>query len=343
MISTTASNDMGLINHIVLLVDNSTSMAGKERDVVKVVDGLISRLAQRSKEKDQETRATVYLFNTNIRCLFYDKDVLRLPSIAGLYKLEGATALIDATLKAISDLEKTATLYGDHAFLIYVITDGEENSSNQGPAVLSSRIRNLPVEWTLAALVPDQTGVAEAKSFGFLPGNIDKWSTTSPTGVVEVGEKVFQSTDSFMQARATGVRGTTNLFQLDASDITPKDVQSNLNRVPKGQYVTLAVPSNAPKTFPIKSFVERQTGTYNQGSAFYRLTKREEIQPQKQIVLRDKYSGELYTGPEARRMLGLPDFTVKVAPAGQSDRYDIFVQSTSVNRNLVGGTSVLVL
>jgi hypothetical protein len=251
--------------------------------------------------------------------------------------------LIDATLKAISDLEKTATLYGDHAFLIYVITDGEENSSNQRPQVLSSRIRNLPVEWTLAALVPDQTGVAEAKSFGFLPGNIDKWSTTSPTGVVEVGEKVFQSTDNFMQARSTGIRGTSNLFQIDASDITPQAVHTNLNRIRKGEYTTLSVPTNAPHTFPIKDFVEGRLGAYNQGSAYYQLTKPEKIQPHKLIALRERLSGDVYTGKQARKMLSLPDYEVRVSPAGQSDAYDIFIQSTSVNRNLIGGTSVLIL
>lgn len=41
-------------------------------------------------------------------------------------------------------------------------------------------------------------------------------------------------------------------------------------------------------------------------------------------------------------MLGLPDFEVKVNPASYG-QYDIFVQSTSVNRKLIKGTKLLVL
>jgi hypothetical protein len=40
------------------------------------------------------------------------------------------------SLKSLDDLEQTATLYGDHAFLAFVLTDGQENSSRNAPATL---------------------------------------------------------------------------------------------------------------------------------------------------------------------------------------------------------------
>jgi hypothetical protein len=80
-----------IINHIVLVLDASDSMRDIKNDVVKVADNQIQYLATRSKELDQETRITVYTFEggnyyspKNIQCLIYDKDVLRVPSIAGL-------------------------------------------------------------------------------------------------------------------------------------------------------------------------------------------------------------------------------------------------------------------
>jgi hypothetical protein len=78
------------------------------------------------------------------------------------------------------------------------------------------------------------------------------------------------------------------------------------------------------------------------GAAFYQLMKKEdEVQDYKQIVIRDKKSKVVYSGANARQMLGLPyNGTVKVVP-GNHGTYDIFIQSTSVNRKLVKGTQVL--
>jgi hypothetical protein len=67
------------------------------------------------------------------------------------------------------------------------------------------------------------------------------------------------------------------------------------------------------------------------------------VQPQKAIVLREPITGRIYSGHPARQLLGLPtDGTTraKVTP-GMMSKYQVFVQSTSVNRKLVGGTLLL--
>ena len=195
------------INHVVFVIDSSGSMVGLSDEVVKVFDSQIQHLAMRSKELNQETRVSVYFFNSSVSCLIYDIDCLRLPSLAKHYRANGNTALIDGTLKAIDDLEKTATLYGDHAFLTFLLTDGQENSSRNSASTLTNKINNLPENWTLGVLVPDQLGVHEAKKFGFPTSNIQVWSTTNE-GVREVGEVLRRVTDSYMTARASGIRGT---------------------------------------------------------------------------------------------------------------------------------------
>lgn len=148
-----------IINHIVFVVDKSGSMASLRDVVVKVFDKQIKYLAERSRVLDQETRVTVYCFDDTPECIIFDKDVLRLPSLAGLYKTSGRTALIDATLLAIDDLSKTHVKYGDHSFLLYVLTDGEENSSSNSRHSIQTVINSLPDNWTVAVLVPNQTGV----------------------------------------------------------------------------------------------------------------------------------------------------------------------------------------
>lgn len=325
------------INHIGLVLDRSGSMNSVRNEVVTVADMQVQYLAQRSRELDQETRMTVYTFDTEVECVYYDKDVLRLPSLKGKYQLGGMTALIDATLKAINDLKKTATLYGDHAFLLYVLTDGAENASTRHSSdELKRTLMSLPDNWTVAVMVPNQNGVFEAKRFGFSPNNIAVWDTT-PQGMQEVGRVIRESTDNFMVGRSKGIRSTKGLFELDVDNLRPEVVKSALTFAPKGSYTTLVVQHSEP----ISAFVERETGRpYRIGSAFYELTKTEEIQAQKQLCVRDSF-GNLYKGPEARQILGLPNYSLKVRPSDYSD-YDVFVQSTSVNRKLVAGTTVIV-
>lgn len=326
------------INHIALVIDSSYSMSGLSAEVVKVADAEIENLARRSKELDQETRITVYVFNDVTTCLVYDKDVLRMPSLKGLFRPNGNTALIDASVKAIEDLSKTPELYGDHAFLLYVLTDGEENSSKARPTDLSSKLSRLKENWTVAVFVPNQTGKFEAKKFGFPSDNIAIWDT-SKKGFSEVGKTIRVTTDAFMTARATGVRGSKNLFNIDVSGLSKQTVTKSLKRLHPGQYRVADVNDKSP----IAPFVERLTKrAYKMGEAFYQLSKPEKVQASKAVALYDVKSKEVYTGAEARSLLGLPDYEVKVTPASHPDFW-IFVQSSSVNRNLVPGTKLLIL
>lgn len=324
------------INHIAFVVDASGSMGNLAKTVVEVFDKQIQYLAQRSKELNQETRVTVYLFDDLVKCIVYDMDVLRMPSLKGYYKLGGMTALIDATRLAISDLGKTPELYGDHAFLTYVLTDGLANVNTHLAPTLKKELDALPDHWTVAAFVPNQNGIFECKKFGFPAQNIAIWDATSTVGLERAGGAMQAATESFMVARSTGVRGTKNLFQLNTS-ISAADV-AKLEVLSTKEYESLPV----RKDSVIKEFVESWTGEYRTGSAYYQLVKKETIQGYKQILLEDKANGKVYGGGQGRKILGLPATEVKVAPA-DFDKYNIYVQSTAPNRRLPAGTKLIVL
>lgn len=328
------------INHVVLVLDASTSMRPHTQELIRVADGQVKYLARRSQELDQETRVSIYSFNNNVECLIYDKDVLRLPSIASLYDTSGMTALLDATAKSLDDLDQTATLYGDHAFLAFVLTDGQENRSRYtSPTALKSKLNALPENWTVACLVPDQRSVFEAKGFGFPPENVAVWDSQSAAGVVEVGETIRRATDNFMEARTKGIRGTRSLFSTGLDAVNTQTVHSNLVPLDKRAYDLIPVHHD----MAIREYIQSRGLHYNIGKGFYQLTKREEIQPQKQIAIREKRTGQVYWGDAARDLLGLPrDVSVKVKP-DINPEYDVFVQSTSVNRKLIQDTDVLVL
>lgn len=335
------------INHIALVLDASASMAGLARDVIRVADAEIAYLARRSRELDQETRVTVYTFGyaADVRCLFYDKDVLRLPSLAGHYRANGMTALIDATMRSQEELGETATRYGDHAFLTYVLTDGQENNSRRWSAGdLAGHIARQPDNWTVACLVPDQCGAFEAKRFGFPADNVAVWDATRSRGVHEAFESTIRTaTETFMTNRTLGVRGSKTLFAGGAAQVNTRNVNAatGFRPLPRDAYVLCQAAADLPEA--IRPFVELVTNAeYRTGSAYYQLTKPEKIQPQKEVLVRNRKSGRVYRGPDARKLLGLPDHEVRVKPEDNAE-FQIFVQSTSVNRKLVPGTKVLVL
>lgn len=235
--------------------------------------------------------------------------------------------------------------YGDPCFLVQflgalgqVLTDGQENHSAARPDALARRLGALPDNWTVAVFVPDQTGKFEAKKFGFPPDNIAVWDT-SAKGLTEVGETIRRTTDTYMQSRSTGVRGTRSLFSTGIDSLNVQTVRAaKLERLSVGKYRLLDVDREGY----IREWVEGQGYRYNLGTAFYQLTKTETIQSAKAIAVMERATGAVHTGRNARDLLGLPAMDVRVKP-DFNPLYDVFVQSTSVNRKLVQGTKLLLL
>lgn len=337
--------DKQLINHIALVIDESGSMRMRKETVVQVVDGLVQHLATQSQNHDQETRVSIYTFADEARCLVYDKDVLRLPSLKGLYEPGGNTALIDATLQALGDLRKVPELYCDHSFLLYVITDGEENASrSSNPIALSQPIMALPENWTVATFVPSERHRHTAVRYGFPNENVAVWDAGSVQGVERAGSILRQATDAYMTSRAAGVRGTKSLFSFDMSGVGAKLAQgtapADMTTLRPGQFRLLKVPSDCA----IADFIEGEfRRPYRLGEAYYQLTKRETVQPQKAIAVYDSKEHKVLTGLGARALVGLGGAEVRVDAPSPTERYQLFIQSTSTNRKLLADTRVLVL
>lgn len=329
------------INHIVLVLDESGSMHPHRSELVKVADAQIKHLADRSQHLDQETRVTIYTFSNTVRCIIYDKDVLRLPSIAQYYNPNGGTALIDATMQAVDDLAMTPEKYGDHAFLMYVLSDGEENSSRAFRAVhLAERLKRLPDHWTVAALVPNAIGMHDAKRVGFPAANVAIWSATSEHGIEEVGKTIKDATERFMVARASGVRGTHTLFATGEDKVNSTTIKAaGLKPVAPSKYDLIPVIHDEA----IKDFVEGTCGLkFKLGRYYYQLMKTETIQPQKDVAILEVATGKIYNGKQARDLIGLPDVQVRAKP-DPNKKYVTFVQSTAPNRKLIAGTKLLIL
>jgi hypothetical protein len=112
---------------------------------------------------------------------------------------------------------------------------------------------------------------------------------------------------------------------------------ADLRTVSPGRFQVLEVDNN----ISIKAFVLENGLTFKVGRGFYEFTKTETIQGHKEIILMDRKTGDLFEGEAAREILGLPEgSTVRIKP-NNLEKYMVFVQSTSANRKLIGGTKFL--
>lgn len=193
--------------------------------------------------------------------------------------------------------------------------------------------------WTVAVFVPHPQAKFEAKKFGFASDNIAVWDASSGAGVVEMGKTISSTTDNFMASRSLGVRGYKNLFTTNVVDAKTIANTTSMTKLHPGQYRLAEVKQKCR----IDEFVESLTKrAYRMGEGYYELVKTEKVQPQKNVVIRQKKGGAVFSGPDARSILGLPDHEVKVGPQ-YNDEYEIYVQSTSVNRNLIPGQKLIIM
>jgi len=180
------------------------------------------------------------------------------------------------------------------------------------------------------------------QALGFHEGNIQQWDCSSEAGLQNASNAVQAATANYMTLRASGVRSSRNLF-------TPQIIARRTDVVKQLRPVTdayVVFKATGVGKESISSFVERATKKpYVIGSAFYELVKPETIQVHKRICLRTKPDGHLYSGThdEVRKVLGLPTGgEIKVGPAELKD-FQVFVESTSINRHVIPNQDILVV
>ena len=116
---------------------------------------------------------------------------------------------------------------------------------------------------------------------------------------------------------------------------TGNEEPESLAAVSTGRFRILKV----PKKCTIKQFVLSNNLEFKTGRGFYEFTKPEIISHKKEVVLVDKKTGEMFSGRDARRMIGAGS-GIRIPPTS-FEKWRVFVQSTSYGRNLMGGTSFL--
>lgn len=136
-------------------------------------------------------------------------------------------------------------------------------------------------------------------------------------------------------------RNLVNLFRDLGTSVSDtrytKTDSSGLIPVDPARFQILHVDNEAV----IRNFVESSGAKFRKGRGFYQFTKSEIVQEHKEVVLRNKTTGDFFTGPEARNFIGLPFGERGRIRPKLFDEYQVFIQSTSYNRKLMPNTLFL--
>lgn len=332
-------------NYVAIVRDHSGSMRSLASRAAEDYNSIVREIKEQAQKEQQDTIVSTIKCGVGIQGVV-KRDVVN--SNARLlneisrsdYTTDGGCSpLWDSTMEAIKVISSVPDFTDpDVSFLVLVVTDGEENSSQTSSSELTREISRLQAtdRWTFVFRVPRGMRDRLVRTLGVPSGNVIEWETTDE-GMERSTRSTTSSIGTYYRGRAAGMKSTTS-FYTDLAGVKTQTVKAKLQDV-SDQVDVFAV----NKEELIRDFVERKIrANMLKGAAFYQLTKTEKkVQDYKQILIREKKSGQIYSGVQARNLLGLPhNGDVKIVP-GNHGGYDVFVQSTSVNRKLVPGTDVI--
>jgi hypothetical protein len=323
--------------------DHSGSMSSLARHAMNDYNQNIAAIKDAAEKQDIDTVVSVVECGRGnrgtVERTVINSGVSRLKPLEAYVTDGSSTPLFDSVAELISILETAPDSKDPNvSFLVMAITDGAENSSKTKGNALGKKISKLQAtdRWTFVFRVPVGYGHTLC-NLGIPSGNIQEWEQTEKG----IKESSVQTTRAFTQYYATRASGqtATDSFYADLKGVTTKQVKDKLANISAS---VLFFPVRTGGEV-IKPFIERKLGhTMRLGSAFYQLSKAEKaVQSNKLIAIRDKFSGDVYAGVNARDLLGLPKQGIIHLAPGDHGNFDVFIQSTSTNRNLVAGTEVM--
>jgi hypothetical protein len=328
-------------NYVVFVNDHSGSMSSLARQALQDYNGVVHSIKEAAIAENQDTIVSVVECGGGVRVPVRNSSITALAAMTR-YATSGGTPLFRSIDTAIEICETVPDFNDpDVSFLIYITTDGEETENRSYGRTLGQKIRRLQASdrWTFAFRVP--RGYArDIVGLGIPEGNVIEWDQTT-RGLQVAQTQSQEAFRSYFTARTTGARSVST-FYANLADVSSADVKAALEDV--STKVLLWPVAESEHGIQIRDFVETRLNgkPLKRGAAFYQLTKSEdEVQATKRICIRDKTNNAIYYGDAARQLLGLPqNVTVRLKPDDLSN-FDVFIQSTSVNRKVQKGSQIL--
>ncbi len=330
---------MNTKNRVAICIDVSGSTDGISRGIVDLRNATIEQIKA---QKGHDALVTQIHFGHHAR-KFDRSDVISvkfanvpidkvMPMSYAEHVPEGGTPLYDSIGRAIHEMEDIHD--SETSYICFLISDGRENESRFYPDAQS--IRKLIVEkqgtdrWTFAALI-HKDYVDYFRSLNAVPdGNIKSWG-----GIKEAEVATVAAVGTYFTARSAGKTASKAVFTTDLSSVTKGDLR-------RLRDITSEVKVKAVKKgIRIDHCINEWTnGNFKPGINFYMLQKKERLQADKdQFIICEKGQKTFYLADRA--FFGMPSGEIKLDP-GNHANFDIWVLSTSNNRNLLAGSRVIV-
>jgi uncharacterized protein YegL len=154
--------------YVIMVIDKSGSMHPLTSDVRGGFNGYIQTLKE---DTEQEYLVTVILFDTEVTELCVAAPVSDVPQLSeNNYFASGCTALNDAVGNAITGFDKRVPELGEERVIMWITTDGLENSSHEySSAVLKSlrEAKEATNKWAFIYVGSTPEAWAQAERMGY--------------------------------------------------------------------------------------------------------------------------------------------------------------------------------
>lgn len=316
--------------HVILVFDESGSMASCEREINAQAEAIRVRLGTEL----PKAKVDVLCFGSH---LFWQASISaaeHMPKIL-LGSGRGGTSLYHATTEATKK-----ALSFSNPVLLYLITDGDatDGGSTFVNGAQSAVASALATGRTTFACVGPAAASSFFKSCGIPENCIRKWDGVDKADLNVVTQQAAQGVSNYATARSAGKTKIDSFFvDVVAQGITPERIKKELRDI------TSSLRCRKISKFEVlKDYVEKELKLqFVEGAGYYPLQKPETLKTGRRIIVQPRGENHFYAGPAARKLLGLPeDRDVKVEPKNLGELV-VYFQSASPTRKLLPGTQFL--
>lgn len=193
--------------YVGIVLDRSGSMQSLQSEVVGAFNDQVDAIKKMAKEQD--VKVTLVTFSTTVdEATLLHRDARHLkPLYESNYRPDGMTSLFDAMGDTITEFKRVEDYDDpDVAFLLIVITDGEENSSKRFSRNDIRRLvddTNEDGRWTITYLGTNQNVLAVTQSIGLKIGNAGAWNFSND-GLREASRSLTYAIGNYGDSRLRG-------------------------------------------------------------------------------------------------------------------------------------------
>lgn len=226
--------------YVTIILDQSGSMGGTKEQAVQGYNEQIQQMKLNS--KDQDIFCSLITFNGDVfEHLWCEKAELLTEATAADYKTEGSTAMRDAVGYAIEKLQRTTDSKEDVAYLMVIISDGDENSSKHFSVESLNEIKRSVEKtgkWTFTYMGCDEKYLKKIATEMNIPiSNMAMWSNATPKLATRGLCRQAKKLQGYYDARVGGQTANANVYSAAGclADFTTESVDdlnvNNLNTI----------------------------------------------------------------------------------------------------------------